>query len=332
MAFRKSAKTQVLDMPDTTFFIDASCQFHIGQLVFKAGLSCTDAWLLRLGKNFKYFSALTKLIQIWRDNARRIFIAWCKTYGPEEANRHARRVPANCIAGRWGSVHSTEQHLMAARPAHVTQMITAVVKGVAAAENALEDCQDEAEAKPSAVVGASARDAIDDVHAEEMAAYRAKMGRWKGDTLKTLADPVFFVVVDINMRLHNPITHRFSFFHKARCHDNLHVKGNSLAELVEGKAVQLLLEFSTILKDTDWLQVIAPAPVDIHGELAAFIVELATQHAASYHRRVVKPVGEFSLMLCWLAHKPMDVACERRKSVARILLDAGLEAPMRVTT
>ena len=50
-------------------FIDADCTEHCLHLIVKDALKIVDGFLVDIGKTWKYYSTLTKVAQLWRDNA-----------------------------------------------------------------------------------------------------------------------------------------------------------------------------------------------------------------------------------------------------------------------
>ena len=99
MKFRRVMKLET-ETNGSAIVVDATCVLHSGALVFRSGLVLIDNWLQRVGAPFKYYSSLAKLMHIWRDNARQVFLSWLARFGAVEAVRHAKRMPPRCIAGR----------------------------------------------------------------------------------------------------------------------------------------------------------------------------------------------------------------------------------------
>jgi hypothetical protein len=76
-------------------------------LVFLIGLP----HFVRLGLRWRFFSSLAKLIHVWRDCPRQVYDTWSSVYGIDIARQRALRLPAKCIAGRWGSIMSSENDI-----------------------------------------------------------------------------------------------------------------------------------------------------------------------------------------------------------------------------
>jgi hypothetical protein len=81
---------------------------HIIQLTFRSGLKILDVWCKARKLKWTYYAGLTKLVHVWRDFARAIFLYVLGHNGASLAMRHAKKLPPKCIAGRWGTVYATE--------------------------------------------------------------------------------------------------------------------------------------------------------------------------------------------------------------------------------
>ena len=67
--------------------------------------------VVRNKHKWKYYSSVAKLMNCWRDRASSFFAAYVTLWGAEAAVRAAKKVPAKCIAGRWGSMMHSERDL-----------------------------------------------------------------------------------------------------------------------------------------------------------------------------------------------------------------------------
>jgi hypothetical protein len=67
------------------------CYMHMLQLMFRSGLAVLDAWCKRYKKPWTFYSALTKLIHIWRDNARALFLTVLRNTDGATAMAHAKK-------------------------------------------------------------------------------------------------------------------------------------------------------------------------------------------------------------------------------------------------
>jgi hypothetical protein len=92
------------------FCILIACLMHGNQLIVKSGLVVVDSWAAARGKHWRYFSALAKLVYIWRDWAKAFHSTWISLFDALSAHKHALKLPSRCVAGRWGSISQTEAH------------------------------------------------------------------------------------------------------------------------------------------------------------------------------------------------------------------------------
>ena len=88
-------------------YVDWDCTMHAVQLIFSATLDIIDRGLADQGRTYKFFNSLAKLVNCWRENWYKIYEVWIAKYGALSATTHARRQPARCLCGRWGSFFSS---------------------------------------------------------------------------------------------------------------------------------------------------------------------------------------------------------------------------------
>ena len=193
MKFRRVMKLETKTNV-SAIVVDATWVRHSGALVFRSGLVLIDNWLQRVGAPFKYYSSLAKLMHIWRDNARQVFLSWLARFGAVEAVRHAKRMPPRCIAGRWGSISVVENLLLEAGQDQVQSVFPAffghrICSPLSARRLALEDGAPSAALEdPPAGNPELAQQQVaampnnpDDIAIEATAAHRLRMGRWKAE-------------------------------------------------------------------------------------------------------------------------------------------------------
>jgi hypothetical protein len=87
--------------------VDVSCVLHSGARIYKHHLDLVDSWLSRHGRPWKFYSSLAKLMLIWREKARLVFLVWASLF-QHKAARYAR-LPPKCIAGRWGRISEVQR-------------------------------------------------------------------------------------------------------------------------------------------------------------------------------------------------------------------------------
>ena len=93
-------------------FCLVDCLCHQYQLIVKGGLQQANDVLESWGCGVGYVASLSKIMLLWRDNARTIFTVWQTLFGPQAAWSSARKVPPKCIPGRWGSISLCESFLL----------------------------------------------------------------------------------------------------------------------------------------------------------------------------------------------------------------------------
>eukprot|EP00974_Lingulodinium_polyedra_P094449 9155085-Lingulodinium_polyedra.AAC.1 len=146
------------------------------------------------------------------------------------------RAPPKCLSGRWGAAHLAEEHVLKAPHAHLEQVMGEVLKESAQKRRRT--------ATPS----------LDAEHDEDMAAYAAKLGRWRADTLRNLADHRWRCVLELSHHARAPWHH----FHCAAMKysgppgDPQEGAVSFVARLVWGKAGAIAGEFEKLLQRDQW--------------------------------------------------------------------------------
>jgi len=231
-AFRKIARKEA-SQKNNVIFWDNNCFMHQLNLGVRSGLVLVDRFLAAQGKTFKYFSTLTKIVNLWRQFASAVFLAFAALFGALCAVELARKVPPRCIAGRWGSIEGAEKLVSKIGSERLNNVYKKVLgKRSARKENnkkskkkqkqsnaTQEPEQDEAEetdkrknaADPEDDEAAGAADGVDEVRIEEMKAFQQRMGRWSREVLSSIADPMFWLVLDIVRIARSPLHHALCF-------------------------------------------------------------------------------------------------------------------------
>jgi hypothetical protein len=268
---RRIIKHETMMSPTDVVF-DLNCLLHNVHLIMRSGLAIADAFAANARAPFKYYSALAKLMHLWREKARAVFLAWQRLHGGSAAVKHARRVPPKCLSGRWGSVAVVEQFIVSAG----REQIKSVMLDVLGVLDALKDDHVAMEAMERS-------SAIDDPQLEETAAHRSRLGRWKSDTVKTLEDGLFWAMVSILSCSHPPLQHHLHFVQKFEC------QRDALGRFVCGKARSILSDLETCFADTSWLSdsIVDEIPLFQMSALIDLHVSITLHHAAAYFRRFV---------------------------------------------
>ena len=160
-AVRKLMHYEIAEIPNVLFF-DFDCTEHALHLVIKGSVQLADKCLMSAGKGFKYFPALTKITQCWRDSAQEMRDTWVTMFGEEAARKHASTLAPQCVAGRWGSIYATEKLFI---NAGLDRMHSAMTYITANKNNKKETTSSVADQRLHA---------IDEVAFDEMIAFRDK--------------------------------------------------------------------------------------------------------------------------------------------------------------
>jgi hypothetical protein len=96
----------------SVLYFPTRCFKHEGHLGVRQGLRVTDEYLEDISAPFKYFSAIAKLINCWREDLRSVYDAASLEFGAAWAQRVCGSVPPRCLSGRWGSITNSERFLI----------------------------------------------------------------------------------------------------------------------------------------------------------------------------------------------------------------------------
>jgi hypothetical protein len=282
-----------------TVFIPCKCMMHVVQLVLRSGLRTCDRWLSSMGYNWKYYSSIAKLTNVWRENGRRFMVRFMAMYGSTITDAVASKLPHRCQAGRWSSVFETEKFYLKCGRAR----LKAVIPTVFAAEGGHG-----ADAGDGAVRGAGAGGAgggdhhaeeeggalaaivnyVDDPAIEDQVHRRQTMGRWRREVCEVSQEEMFWNIMEIHHRVAAVVEHHMAFLSQVVGTDFIAHKGGKICRLVTGKASEIMSEYAAILINTEWMDtIIDHTPVANFHDILRLIVELTGHHAASYFRRVV---------------------------------------------
>eukprot|EP00969_Alexandrium_andersonii_P368038 15472003-Alexandrium_andersonii.AAC.1 len=171
-----------------TLFLPFDCLHHAASLMRKTSLLLTDSFLQSASREWKYFSSVAKVVNIWRANAKIIFAFWSRSYGSLEAMQQACKLPPRCLSGRWNSVSETEKFILSKTAGHF----------VAAMKHAVQKLQKRPLPDEE---GGGGRGDPDDLRVEEQQAYAVRMGRWGRECLETLADPLFWMLAQMSRKV-----------------------------------------------------------------------------------------------------------------------------------
>ena len=120
-AARKRRTKAALEARDNIVYISSDCFLHHFHNAVKNGLELVDhmieefftADVLNGFKN--YWSSVAKVAHVWRDKAADIMRQWEEIHAgaDEDTRKLGVRYPMTVVAGRWGSIESCEDYLLA---------------------------------------------------------------------------------------------------------------------------------------------------------------------------------------------------------------------------
>lgn len=127
LACRKLANVLTRDT-DNVLFLEATCMEHCHHLVTMGSLQLIDTLLSCFaGRSWKYYSSLAILTNVLRSVARQVFLTWSEFYGAESAAKTVKKMFPRCCSTRWGSIHTTEERVMAAGCSDLHDVLKAVL-------------------------------------------------------------------------------------------------------------------------------------------------------------------------------------------------------------
>ena len=245
---------------------------------------------------------MAKLINCWRENCWSVFTEWRRQHGDASAFKFARRQPARCLAGRWGSTFATENLLV-----QIAEALPPVLKEV------LEKRANDRDLDNRDIEEA------DDLRIEAQAEYRRRIGRWSRDTIQVSADSAFWFVVAILHRLHTvldsimALCNKFNFMRLGTNKHVMELRGGLVFQLATGTAVQLATAIDDMLKDrVAWRAIFDRAPLCAAGAPSAELVNLlALNQSASFHRRLLLAATTSWAQVCvWRSFHKQFVRCD----------------------
>lgn len=322
MKCRKVIQTEVQHRPND-IFVDLDCKQHANELNTKWGLIRLDSWLTKNNVGWNYFSAIAKIMHVWRECARKAFLAACVLFDDEVGIKGFKRMPPRPISGRWGRIHEVEKCLLS-----VAQSLPRVLKAVLRGEVMVDGgplaargvpgvpaicdivVDDAAEADVADVAPpppppplplpppAGPARSLDDPRADSQEEYRVKMGQWRAAVYDIVQDKTFWLVTEIASISRAPLVHHHAFVMSKLSRTDIENLGNHQAQLTCGKADAIFSEFEALLHQSP----VAWAPMVVKmskvtdtstSELLCLGVELIANHAAGYARRIVRPTKKY---------------------------------------
>ena len=329
--FKKVMYVVTMDSPHVLFF-PGSCFMHGAQLWVRSGLGLADVWLKSVlpDARLKYFATLSKLAQIWRDNAGVIY-ELAAEISPVLASKYCRKMVPRCIAGRWQSSHATEVRLREIGRTLLTQLLNSLFDKKAQSKKRkkradtmgilpLEDACDRPASAPSGAV--VLEDDIDPMN-ETCEQHIERMTRWRADVKRAVNNTLFWAVLQIHSTVNEVVEHLMRFLGASYTNDQLVADGNQTARLLECKGVEFMSKYEALVRNPDPFQLLAepsfrfdsehPDFKGMVGPLAGFAILLTMHHAANLQRRVNHVVMAWPTKLALFAKFPPREPCEHRR-------------------
>jgi len=177
------------------------CGKHAGHCIVQATLKLADMVLAKLGKEYKYYATLTKLIHLWRDMAKDFYDTWVVVFTAVDANKCARTLPPTCVAGRWNSVELTEIRLDDMGVSRVVKVMMLVIS------------------KNSQQKQIKRKVTLDDCSLQEQHFYSEKMSKWKSEVASAITDVFFIKMVEVSKMLRTTTSHYMNSLSVGRAKD-----------------------------------------------------------------------------------------------------------------
>ena len=271
VAVRKMISSQVKAL-ENVIYIPNDCVEHCLHLIIKAVLTLADKCLEHARKPYKYFPSLTKICHVWRDRAQQVFEQWVAKYGRKSAKACCGNLCPKCIAGRWGSVATTEKRLEDVE----IERLHCVLKDVLGV-TAMQDKQNKGKSP-------------DEVQMDDIRAYREKMSKWSGDALTATGDKLFRCMVTITHEATKPTIHASNFIKNIVPQHEVDTKGSPMAIFISEYAAKIAGKYDELLVSTVWHIATADLPQKEAETLRSYALKLILLNATAFDRRLHKSV------------------------------------------
>ena len=289
--------------------VSGNCMHHQQHLMYKSSL-LVSTWALTtlFGESVQYYSALTKVINIWRDCSKAVFLEWSSKWS-EEAVAVASRAPGKCLSGRWGSADVAEEKLSKCTASHLHDVLAVVLKP-----------KGQSRRRPSrdaALVG---------VHEEGMEERKERYGRWGADALEACACNTWWFVLKVSYRARCVIRHLQRSMEASNKKTLKEGEVRWVAELVWSKADKCSHECSSLLNRNVWRDVLeksveyrALSP-EAKANADSLVVALVLNEAGEYDMRIASRARQYPERWLMLAREGPNVKCRMRQIVCEEVL------------
>ena len=295
--------------------VSGNCMQHQQHLIYKSSL-LVSSWALTslFGEPVQYYPALTKVINIWRDCSRAVFVEWSRRWN-EEAVAVASRAPGKCLSGRWGSADAAEEKLSRCSASHLHDVLAVVLKPKSEKKRTRSH-------RDAAVLG---------VHEEGEHERRERYGRWGVDALQACACNTWWFVLKVSYRARCVIRHLRRSMEASNTKTLPEGEVRWVAELVWSKADKFSHECSSLLNRNCWRDVLeqsvehkALSP-EARSKADSLVVALVLNQAGEYDMRIASRAREYPERWLMLAREDPNVECRVRRAICKSLLEMDEE-------
>lgn len=291
---------------------DGDCIMHQYHIMVRRVLEVMDSILDMMlpGKKIRYYTTIAKVMYLWRENARAIFRAFFDI-SKELAMNHAYKLPPKPIVGRWGNTSECERRIDAVPLEPFREILTAVV------EKRVTECLGVAEK-----LERKNQRNIDEMGQEDAAAFAQKISKWGRDVLLGICEDMFFIAIQISLKVKGPLDHLLYFLMKVQEHG----QPTGLALLVWGNASTIRKELELLLQRSAWEDILGKIDAETASNAWGAIQRVVLSTLADYDRRVMKRLDSDPYRLLLFAEAPPDQSCPKRQQLAQTLLETAPEA------
>ena len=257
------------------FYCNSDCCEHLAHLITLGSMKLVDEELQSQDvRKWRYFSSLAVFSNTVRGLAKSLYHEWCAQHGDLSAQKCVYKLFPRCESGRWNSTDVTEKRIMACSQEMFEPVLRKVLGQAISKDNCgsadvsvWSDCK-EGGSQPSKASKASVSKPnksktgaklVNDLSLEESKEFSAKVGKYRRSTLLCVGDPLWWRVIDVMNVVKQPTVHLSCFLKKSLTRDELERTGNALAQLVHGKASEIMTEYENIVDSLDLSRVLAKA-------------------------------------------------------------------------
>ena len=304
------------------FVFDLRCWFHLYSRQSEGHLRKVEEGVVNFpgdALSWKYYASLCKICQCSRDLASEMYTRWGILFGVEAQQKKARTFVPRPVASRWQSVFTCEEHLCNVNKDNQFS-------------RTLQECLVNKKMNEKVnVKQVNKVQGFDELAAEEIHAYAEKMGRWRRDTLNTIRDPIFWIIMEVSSKVRSPAEHLACWLKgSAICKDSPWLTGLHHCQFMFFKGDQLAAEYVELLR-LDWLaDRFLGLPDAVVQWLTDFAIDLILWNYSDFKRRFIEGTRHFPDKLLWFVHSLHDSPCTHRQRVATEMTQMnGLDANAR---